>query len=394
VDKRTDIFAFGAVLYEMLTGRKAFPGEDVSETLARVIEREPDWSRLPVAADGLVGRLLRRCLEKTRTERLPDIGVARLDIKEALALPATSKIARTPSRNTKAWAVSAAALAVVAGFAGFNLARAERSPLPVTRTAILLNENTRLANLVHPVVGSRMWNTPLALSDDGRTVYFVGEENGQRRIYRRALGQAQAEALRGTEGAELVFLSPDGEWLGFFAERQLKKMRLGGEAPITFYEGRVEYAQWGPDDIVVFEEDEDLWQIDAVGGEPRQITSGAYLETLSLLPGGQAVLAANPSMGGSLVLVPVSTGEPRELTLGVRSTIRVEWPHRVSQGNLSLGDTFRPRPSRSRGERGAGSRGSCGARRTAQLRVESFGIAGLRPSTHRRSRTTARLGGT
>ncbi len=314
VDKRSDVWAFGAVLYEMLTGRRPFEGEDVSETLARVIEREPDWSRLPAKTDGLVARLLRRCLEKDRNERLPDIRVARLDLKEALQT--TSNGAANPSRIRPAWLVSAAMLAVLAGLVGWSLARPERASPPVTRTSIFLNENTQLANLVFPVVGSRVWSTPLALSQDGRTVYFTGEQDGVRRIYQRALGRDEAEAVRGTEGADLVFLSPDGESLGFSVQGQLKRMRLDGEAPVTFYEGRVGYSQWGPDNTVVFEQNGDLWQIDALGGEPKRITSGAYLQILSLLPGGQAVLAANSSMGSQVLLVPLPQGEPRALTVG------------------------------------------------------------------------------
>ena len=176
--------------------------------------------------------------------------------------------------------------------------------------------DTRLANLVYPVVGSRVWNTPLALSQDGGTVYFIGEHHGQRRIYRRALAQGEAEEVRGTEGAKLVFLSPDGDWLGFSVLRQLKKMRLAGDAPVTFHEGRVEYARWGPDNIVVFLENGELWQIDTVGGEPKQITSGGGFKTHSFLPGGQAVLAADSSMVGRVMLVPLSKGEPQVLTIG------------------------------------------------------------------------------
>ena len=315
VDKRTDVWAYACVLYEMLTGRQVFVGEDVPATLARVIEREPDWSLLPRETHALVRRLLRRCLEKDRTERIPDIGIARLDIKEALAAPTTAIHPPASSRTKIVWTASAVILAMAAGLTGWSLARPDRAARPVTRAAILLDEDTRLANLVYPVEGSRLWNTPLALSQDGGTVYFIGEQDGQRRIYRRALGQVEAEPIRGTEGSELVFLSPDGEWLGFSVHGQLKKMRLGEDAPVTFHTGRVDAAAWGPYNKVVFAKNADLWQIDTLGGEPEQMTfDGGYRGQPSFLPGGEALLASK--WQGEMMLVPLTTGQPQVLTIG------------------------------------------------------------------------------
>ena len=132
----------------------------------------------------------------------------------------------------------------------------------------------------------------LALTPDGRVLFFVGERNGARAIYRRPMDGLAAEAIPGTEGADFVFVSPDGLRLGFVAERQLKHMPADGGVPVTFHEGRVEGAAWGPGDTVAFVEDRSLWLIDTSGGQPELITDGnVYRGPPSFLPGGREVLA-------------------------------------------------------------------------------------------------------
>ena len=147
-------------------------------------------------------------------------------------------------------------------------------------------------------------------------IYFVGERDGNRLVYRRPVDQLEVEPVRGTEGATFVFLSPDGEWLGFYADRQLQRVRLNGEAPVTFHTGRVRGAAWGPHNTVVFSENNALWEIDTVGGEPRRITSeGQYDGQPSFLPSGRSVLASE-KLSGQLVVIPLATGQPRVLTNG------------------------------------------------------------------------------
>ena len=322
VDKRADIWAFGCVLYEMLTGKRTFAGDGVPETLARVIERQPDWSLLPQETPEPLRRLLRRCLAGDPRERLPDIAVARLEIGEALlpvgapahAMAPSYRMARWPPMG---WAVATVALIAVAVLATLVVAPGTDVVPRVSRSVVLLEEDLRLATLMLPGNSFQVVNTSLALTPDGRVLFFVGERNGARAIYRRPMDGLAAEAIPGTEGADFVFVSPDGLRLGFVAERQLKHMPADGGVPVTFHEGRVEGAAWGPGDTVAFVEDRNLWLIDTSGGQPELITDGnVYRGPPSFLPGGREVLAFD-WYRGIVVRVPLSTGEPEDLTRGM-----------------------------------------------------------------------------
>src|SRR5882672_9733848 len=172
VDKRSDVWAFGCVLFEMLTGKRAFEGEDVSDTLAAVLRGEPDWDALPATTPAPIGTLLRGCLEKDRKERVPDIAVARLDIKEALAIPAGSGAASAGAPATQPrplWrrALPVVAAAVVAGAlagaAAWTL-RPPTPPSPVTRFALALGEGQ-----VFTVAN----NQSLVISPDGTRLVYV-----------------------------------------------------------------------------------------------------------------------------------------------------------------------------------------------------------------------------
>ena len=275
VDKRTDIWAYGCCLFESLTGQRAFDGDTVTDVLAAVVGKEPDLSELPDEVPSQVSKLLQRCLEKDPRERAPDIGMARLEIKDALTSPAEpfgaapAAVARSVSLTKAAVVVGLAALT---GFVGWNLARPERAPRQVARTAILLDENVRLQSLVDEREVIRGRNTSVAVSQDGSSVFFVGERDGESLIYRQPLDQIEAEPVRGTEGATFVFPSPDGVWLGFYADGRLQKVRLNGEAPVTFYRGRVWTAAWGPKDTVVFTENDTLWEWPVPDGQGRDPT--------------------------------------------------------------------------------------------------------------------------
>jgi Tol biopolymer transport system component len=224
VDRRTDVWAFGAVLYEMLTGKQAFHGDDITEVLAAVVKTEPDWTPLPPATPTAIRTLLRRCLEKNLRQRLAHIGEARILIEGVLTGAAPAEAVATASHNGReriAWATAALLLVsvVVLGVLRFREAPPEQ---PATRLSILPPEEATLAGA--PVI-----------SPDGRKLAFVGRDaNGQTTLWIRLTDALAAQPLPGTTGAgEYIFWSPDSRFLAFFAEGKLKKIDITGGPPIA-----------------------------------------------------------------------------------------------------------------------------------------------------------------
>ncbi len=210
VDKRADIWAFGVVLYEMLTGRQAFGGTDVSLTLAAVLRQEMDWTELPSETPHSIRRLLRRCLQRDHRRRLPEIGTARLEIDEADAAPDASPVATaapvaTAFRQRPLVASAALALALLVGGLGvWTTTRFEPSPADVVRLTIVPPESAPLSffRLGHD----------LAVAPDGSfVVYHSGPGLG---LSLRRIGEFDAAPLRGGGGVS-PFVSPDGAWVGF-----------------------------------------------------------------------------------------------------------------------------------------------------------------------------------
>ncbi len=293
VDKRADIWAFGGVLFEMLTGKLAFPGDTVSDTLAAVLKLEPDWKAVPATTPPMLQRLLRRCLEKDPRKRLRDIGEARILIERALggeveelapsAEPATEAVVPQPSRLP--WVLVGAALLVAAGaWVVPSLLGTETAP-PVMRFELDVTEG-----LAPAVSGAS-----IVLSPDGqRVAYLAGEP---RSLYVRQIEQFEGLALSGTEGASQPFFSPDGEWIGFFAGGQLKKVSIFGGASMTLADVQQHRgASWGDDGTIVYAPHvtEGLFRIRDGGGAPEPLTEPTE-EVRShrwpnMLPGGEAVL--------------------------------------------------------------------------------------------------------
>ena len=231
VDKQTDIWAFGCVLYEMLTGRRAFGGEDVADTLSRVLQREPDFAALPHATPPAVRRLLGRCLEKNQHKRLSHIAVAAFQIDEALAVGSSGAVVptRTSSRRVANLLVPALAAGAIIGAAAVWLIapRAPVAPAAVNRLLMSVAPAEEIGGL-----DGRPTRTAFALSPDGRTLVFSGVLKNQRALYVRPLDQPAATVIPGTEGAVAPFFSPDGQWVGYWSPTEIRKVPLGGGPPL------------------------------------------------------------------------------------------------------------------------------------------------------------------
>ena len=239
VDRRADIWAFGCVLFEMLSGRRAFDdGETVSDAVAAILKNDPAWDSLPADTPLPLGRLLRRCLQKDPQKRLPHIGLARLEIDELLSgavetspieVPAAAGARGTQWPRTALWLLGgvllgAGALAVAAR----SLTPAPSAPTPVRLTTSLAED----VSLASPLSG--MMGATAIISPDGSTIAFVGQRNNDApQIHVRRLDQLQVTPLAGTTGALSPFFSPDGQWIGFFADGKLKKVSANGGATVT-----------------------------------------------------------------------------------------------------------------------------------------------------------------
>ncbi|MEX1243818.1 MAG: protein kinase [Thermoanaerobaculia bacterium] len=294
VDKRADIWAFGAVLYEMLAGLKAFEGETVSDTLAAVLMRDVDWSALPAETPVSVRRVLRRCLDRDIRTRFRDIADARVEMDEAAeAAPASAApVVSRPRGSRAAWAV--AALLAVAGAAGWWRALSAAKPVAAARTAfaVAIPAGDLIAYDDTPI---------LALSRDGRRLVYAAERAGVRGLFLRTLGEIEPRALEGSTGARSPFFSPDGQWIGFFAEGgKLKKAPAAGGPPQLICEGvnAQRGAVWADDDTIILTADyaAGLSRVSARGGRIEPLTKvdarkGERTHRWpDLLPGGESVL--------------------------------------------------------------------------------------------------------
>jgi eukaryotic-like serine/threonine-protein kinase len=233
VDRRADIWAFGCVLFEMLAGRRVFQNDEVSDTLALVLTKEPDWSALRADTPPAILRLLRRCLVKDRNARLPDIGSARLEIDDAhqedvSGTATTSPRVSAPSRASR-YAVIAGAIAVfvAAAIAVWTSSRTPVVDRPVTRAFISVAPAERLLT-GRPIDASmgfgRPSQTALAFAPDGRSLAFSAEREGRTQLYVRRLDQLDATPIAGTEGASSFFFSPAGDALGFYSNGALRRV--------------------------------------------------------------------------------------------------------------------------------------------------------------------------
>jgi Tol biopolymer transport system component len=327
VDKRTDLWAFGCVLYELLTGKRTFHGEDITEILAAVVKSEPDWSRLPEATPATIRQLLRRCLQKDKTLRLQAAGDIRIEIAEALsAPPAAAAVAPAPAtkgwRERLAWPAVAGVLALIASaFAIGFVRRAPKLPQPMRLSAEIGVDATLYTGSGASVI----------LSPDGTRLVLVATGADQkRRIYVRSLDQLRATLLSDTEEAADPFFSPDGQWIGFFADGKLKKISVQGGAAVTLCDAANDRGgSWGDDGTIAFEPDNQvpLSIISSGGGTPQPLTIldkqiGEVTQRWpQVLPGSKAVLFTsnihlNDYEDADIVVYSMTSGQRKTVQRG------------------------------------------------------------------------------
>ncbi len=309
LDRRTDIWSFGCVLYEALSGRQAFSGETASDTMAAILRAEPDWSALPPSIPTQILALLRRCLEKDPRRRLRDIGDARFELEESLhAKPSgaagtavsavdaaliAAALKRARWRKAVPWSV--AALMTLVAIGAYWMARHAAPTFPA-------NQQIRFTHIIPPSPTPSFWDLPtVALSPDGTRVVYVQAEGNTTRLMVRALDKLEATPVANTAGAQGPFFSPDGQWIGYFAGGKLMKTSVNGGVPSAICDASTSRGgAWGEDGSIVFAPTpgSPIMRVSSTGGTPQPVTS---LDTAKgenshrwpkFLPGGKAILFA------------------------------------------------------------------------------------------------------
>ncbi len=300
VDKRTDIWAFGCVLFECLSGARIFSGETITDSLGAILHKEPEWALLPPGTPPTIHLLLRRCLAKDRNKRLRDIGDARIELDNGLTDPSSSilrlggaALAEVRSANRWAalprrlpWVIS---LVLLAGVVGLWVgARPQKQP--VMRLTMSIPENQAL----NGVPGMMM-----DISPDGTRIVFAGGNTSGRQLYLRHLNQPEALPLANTDDASCPFFSPNGEWIAFCQKAKLKKVSVLGGPAMTICDAQdMRGGSWGPDGTIVFAPNprSGIWKVPAAGGEPVKLTDAGQGEATpthrwpQILPDGKTAI--------------------------------------------------------------------------------------------------------
>ena len=343
VDKRADVWAFGAVFYEMLTGKKPFVGDDVSDTLALVLKFEPEWDALPRGLSPVLATYLRRCLTKEPKQRVADMQDVRLAMEGAfettgtvLADPAAAQPLALWQRPTSIAGV-ALATALLSGLAVWGLMRPAVVPAALMRFRIVPPETAP--------VSFDGFLSDLTISPDGTQIVYVGRnpDGSGPLLHVRPIDQLDGAPLRGSEGGIGPVVSPDGAWVGFVdaqTQRRLQKVSIFGGPPVALTEARspIFGTTWGTDDQIIFGTTGGLYRVSGGGGDAEPLTTpdagqdeDGHLWP-SLIPDREAVLfvisAGQPLATGQLAVLDLATTEVMRLGLaGVG-------PHYVSTGHL------------------------------------------------------------
>jgi hypothetical protein len=325
VDKRSDVWAFGCVLYEMLTGRRAFDGEDVTDTIAAVVRGEPNWDAVPADTPSQIRLLLRRCLEKDRKARIPDIGVARFLINETISMPHP---AATGSARPLRTVAIAAALGLTIGAIVTAMTWRAWSPPP------------------QPEVPARFVFAPppsqpliiqgndrdVAIAPDGSFIVYRSGNPAQTQpsLSIRGVNELEPRPMPGTINGRSPFISPDGRWVGFQAGTEIRKVAVaGGPATlITRVSGLPRGASWGDDNYIVFGSPNGLQRVHADGGEAAALTTPDPNKPEQhvlphVLPGGKWLVftsfAGTDYLAARLEALEVGTGRRKVLLPPVRT---------------------------------------------------------------------------
>jgi Tol biopolymer transport system component len=329
VDKRTDIWAFGCVLYELLTGKQAFEGEDITEILAAVVKSEPDWNQLPPSIPTRIRNLLRRCLQKDSRQRFHDAGDVRIEIEDAIAAPKNSGITQAAPatkgwRERGAWSALVTMTVVAVVFAVGFVLRAPRAP-EAMRFFVSPPDTWSLMGAGTLTTG------PISVSPDGhRIVFLAASADGKSMLWVRSLDTLSAQALAGTEGALRPFWSPDSRFVGFFAGGKLKKIDVSGGPPITLCDApEVLGGTWNHEGVIVFSpaQNSALQKVSAAGGVPSAATVLGQGEAVGhrmpfFLPDGRHFLyrASKAGERGGPVYVASLDSSERKLLLNSDSS--------------------------------------------------------------------------
>jgi serine/threonine-protein kinase len=270
IDRRVDVWAFGCVFYECLTGTQAFAGETIPDVIGAVLHSDPAWSRLPPGTPAPLRQLLSRCLAKDPRQRLRDMGDARLALEEIDDVEPAPDSAPT-WRRVLPWATTALlAVALVAKL--LSMPSSSRTP---TGSAVPLHLSVVLPKGTELPLAQRQEEQLLAISPDGSCLALIASSGGPDRLYLRRLGDPQVEPVAGTEDATNPFFSPDGRWIGFFARGRLKKVAIAGGQPIDLCAaGLSRGGAWGSDGTIVFSPSttSGLMRVPSGGGTPQELT--------------------------------------------------------------------------------------------------------------------------
>ena len=343
-DKRADIWAFGCVVWAMLTGRRPFSGDTASDTIAAILEREPQWDTLPAGTPTNVRRLLRRCLEKDPKQRLRDIGDVQLLLEEEPAAQGSRSNAKW--REMAAW--SAAIVCVVGAIVLAGYAVRMSSPSRVMRFHLL------------PPGEGAIRDVALSPSSD-RLAFVSFGADGRRRVWVRRTDSLRAQALEGTDGASLPFWSPDGRFIAFFAQGKLRKIAFGGGAPQVLCDASDGYGgTWSPEGTILFAPvaDGGLYQVSANGGTPSPVTNRREGQTghrfPQFLPDGRRFLFLAQTGVGTSSGIYVGSLDSPETVLVLDTVVRAQYAPPgyllFVRGNALMAQAFDPTARRLSGD--------------------------------------------